>query len=235
MNLILSSDLALLIQGVAGIKLVEHSTNLNPMLYRYINLGVRCFALVMLLAIVGFSMAQPVWAGRAVFNQTPEQIDRTFGRYWTKLTQRDGDGKVYTYSPARFRAAFPNYPASRFVMIYRDGRVQSVQFLPYPTIAAAKAQEGPILSEQQIETEQMEAKVFEAVLGYRPAIYKPLHQITGVWPRYTTCLGDGVASQYALLVHSEMLTSGFTLFYDKQCEPPYDKIKLTIERGPSGG
>jgi hypothetical protein len=199
--------------------------------------GRTLVALALLVALTVLP-AHAAFAGRAVFNQTPETIDSAFGRYWTKLTQTDGEGKTYvtySYSPNQLRRRFPNYPASQFTMVYRDNRVQSVQWLPYQTAANASNGVLPSLSAEDVVSSQMEAKFFEYLLGYRPSIYKPLYEESGVVYSYLNCLGDGVASSYAVSAHANGLISGIILNYDRRCEPPYERIELTRGRGPSGG
>jgi len=46
--------------------------------------------------------------GRYVLNQTPQTIERYFGRYWTRLTlTENGVTRVtYTYSPRRLQQVF---------------------------------------------------------------------------------------------------------------------------------
>jgi hypothetical protein len=183
-------------------------------------------ALVILPAII--LPANSALAGQAVFNQTPETMDKAFGRYWTKLTQ-EYDGKpyvTYTYSPNKLRRRLPGYPASEFTMIYRDNRVQSVTFRPYKTAEDAKKQYDPLIQQEEVISSKMEEKLFEYLFGYRPSIYKPLYEEAGTAYSYTNCLGDGVASSYAV-AHSTYLISGITLNYDQACEPPYERIKLT--------
>jgi hypothetical protein len=80
----------------------------------------------------------------------------------------------------------------------------------------------------------MEAKLYEAIFGYRPPIYKPLYLNYGSFYSYINCLGDGVASSYSVLL-GERLDGGISLTYNPACEPPYDRIKYTEEKGPSGG
>jgi hypothetical protein len=45
---------------------------------------------------------------------------------------------------------------------------------------------------------------------------------------------NGVASNYGL-AFSSRLVIGISFSYKKDCEPPYDKIEYTEEKGASGG
>ncbi len=175
-------------------------------------------------------------AGRYVLNQTPATIEKQFGRYWTKLTQKDSEGKVfvtYWYSPAKLRRLFPDRPKTQLMMIYVDDRVHSVRIQPYKTSDEVK-DDSTELDFETVQKLQMEARYFEAIFGYRPPTYKPLYLNYGSFYSYTNCLGNGVASNYSFHFGSR-LVNGIYLSYKKACEPPYDQIKFTEEKGPSGG
>ncbi len=180
--------------------------------------------------------SQPALAGRYVLNQRPATIERSFGRYWTKLTQTNEQGKkfvTYTYSPALLRRFFPDRPFISFSMVYVNDRVQSITMRPYKT-AQEQRNDNIQVTSNTVTDERMEAKLFEAIFGYRPPIYKPLYLNYGSFYSYINCLGDGVASSYSVL-QGERLTDGITLTYNPLCEPPYTRIKYTEEKGPSGG
>jgi hypothetical protein len=185
---------------------------------------------VMVLGLVGHLWASPAGA-RPVFNQSPAAMDRTFGRYWTKLTQRDSEGLyvTYIYSPAKLRQLFPGYTVTRFSLFYRNNQVRSAN------VALLDKSGGELILERdQIMSEKLEAKLFEGVLGYAAPTYKPLLEVTGVWPYYRNCLGDGVVSEYGQSAHTSIL-EGLTLAYEARCVRPYDKIQLQVGKGPSGG
>lgn len=87
------------------------------------------------LLVMGLNV-QPALAGRYVLNQNPTTIERSFGHYWTKLTQTDGKGEksiTYTYSPAPLQHFFPDRPFATLSMTYVNGRVHSVTMRPYRT------------------------------------------------------------------------------------------------------
>jgi hypothetical protein len=174
--------------------------------------------------------------GRYVLNQTPATIEKSFGRYWTKLTQKGSDGKIYVtywYSPAKLRRLFPDRPETKLMMIYVDDRVQSVQIIPYKT--PQEVGDGSVKMDSSIfPSLKMEERYFEAIFGYKAPIYKPLYLSYGSFYSYQNCLGNGVRSSYAFHF-GERLISGISFAYDKTCEPPYDQIKFTEEKGPSGG
>jgi hypothetical protein len=205
----------------------------------WIRLRFRCrfgWAIAIALLLVTGINAQPVLAGRYVLNQSPAAIERSFGRYWTKLTQTNQNGEkfvTYTYSPAQLRRFFSDRPFLSLSMTFVNDRVHSVTMQPYKT-AEEKRKDYIKLDSDVVIDQAMEAKLFEAIFGYRPSIYKPLHLTTGSIYEYTNCLGDGVASSYSINL-GERLTDGITLAYKPVCEPPYDRIKFTQSKGPSGG
>jgi hypothetical protein len=184
----------------------------------------------------GLFVPESAAAGRYVLNQTPATIDKIFGRYWTKLTRKGSDGKMYVtywYSPAKLRRLFPDRPETQLMMVYVDDRVQSVQIIPYKT--PQEVADGIIIMDSSIfPSLKMEERYFEAIFGYKAPTYKPLYLSYGSFYSYQNCLGNGVISSYAFHF-GERLTSGISFGYDKACEPPYDQIKFTESKGPSGG
>jgi hypothetical protein len=175
-------------------------------------------------------------SGRYVLNQSPATIEKSFGRYWTKLTRKNEAGKVfvtYWYSPAKLRRLFPDRPATMLSMTYVDGRVQSIEIRPYKT--PQDVSEGSTLMTSEILNNlKMEERYFEAVFGYQPPINKPLYLNYGSFYSYQNCLGDGIVSAYTFHFN-ERLVSGISFGYNQVCEPPYDQIKFMEEKGPSGG
>jgi hypothetical protein len=117
----------------------------------------------------------------------------------------------------------------RFSLLYRNNQVRSASI-----DLAEKSGEELKIAPSRITSEKLEAKFFEGVLGYRTPTYKPLLEVTGVWPYYRNCLGDGVAAEYSQSAHTEIF-GGLTLIYDARCVRPYDKIQLQVSKGPSGG
>jgi hypothetical protein len=181
--------------------------------------------------VLPIAIAQPAAAGRYVLDQTPATIEKSFGRYWTKLTRPIG--VTYTYSPAPLRKLFPAYPFATLSMFYVNGKVQRITTELYRT-AQEKAAGEIKMESKTVIAQALEAKMFEAIFGYRPPIYKPLHLNYGLWNIYTNCLGNGVDSTYGVLWGDRFL-DGISMTYNPACEPPYERIKYTEEQGPSGG
>jgi hypothetical protein len=135
---------------------------------------------------------EPAAAGRYVLNQTPATIEKYFGRYWTKLTQTDSNGKTtvtYWYSPAKLRRLFPDRAKTTLSMIYIDNRVQSIEIKPYKNTNEIENY-GAEIDAETIQNLQMQERYFEAIFGYRPPTYKPLYLSYGSLYSYTNCLGN---------------------------------------------
>lgn len=67
---------------------------------------------------------------RTIFNQSPETIERYFGRYWTRLTTKDSKGNTiiaYTYNPAKFQRIFPESAGVQFTIIFENQRARSIE------------------------------------------------------------------------------------------------------------
>ncbi|MBW4538984.1 MAG: hypothetical protein KME43_07525 [Myxacorys chilensis ATA2-1-KO14] len=185
--------------------------------------------------VLPIAIAQPAAAGRYVLNQTPATIEKSFGRYWTKLTRKvEKDTYVtYTYSPAPLRKLFPAYSFATLSMLYVNGKVQRITMQPYRT-AQEKAADEIKMESKTVIAQALEAKLFEVIFGYRPPIYKPLHLSYGIDYIYTNCLGDGVDSTYSI-IRGDRFNGGISMTYNSACEPPYDRIKYTEDQGPIGG
>ncbi len=190
----------------------------------------RSIVSVMLLGLLGTFWAGPA-AARPVFNQSPETMDRAFGRYWTKLTKHDAQGVyvTYTYSPAKLRPLFPGYTVTSFSLFYRNNQVLTAN-----VVLTEKSGEDLKIGRDRMVSEKLQAKLFEGVLGYAAPTYKPLLEVTGVSPYYSDCLGDGVVAEYGQPTNNEIIT-GLRLVYEARCVRPYDKIQLQVEKGISGG
>jgi hypothetical protein len=183
-----------------------------------------------LFTFLGFTAIAPAIAGRPVFNQPRSTIEQYFGKPWTKLTifiNGDRNDKIvrYTYSPARLRRKFPEFPQATLMVSYRDDRAQSVSLVPNsPIMKGLTIDSDAIVIEKEIE-----ARFFKFVLDYNPGLYKPLHFVgSNAGLSYVNCLGDGVASDYDFntLNQAAELTY-FSLSYTRSCSRPYDKIIFT--------
>jgi hypothetical protein len=151
----------------------------------------------------------PAVAGRYVLNQTPQTIERYFGRYWTRLTTTDANGNTlitYTYSPRPLQRLFSGTENSTFKVNFINNRAQEILLDNMLTL----------------DFDGSDAvRFFEYVFGYRPpeSQYRELgieNTMTG-YGEYVACLGDGVLTRY------NTTGAGYTFFvrlsYDQRCEP----------------
>jgi hypothetical protein len=152
-------------------------------------------------------IGSPALAGRLVLNQTPQTIERYFGRYWTRLTTSDANGNTvitYTYSPRQVRRLFSGTENSTFSIIFVNNRSQTVRLDNMETL--------DFYSEEA-------AQFFEYIFGYQPPRQESLglvNTMTG-YGEYEFCLGNGVETRF------NSTGSGHTwfvsLYYSQRCEP----------------
>lgn len=153
--------------------------------------------------------ARPAIAGRYVLNQTPQTIERYFGRYWTRLTTTDTNGnmvRTYTYSPYALRRLFSGTQNSTFEVRFINNRAQQISL---------RNMESPDFDLSD------SARFFEYVFQYKPSQsqYRELglENVMEGYGEYVACLGDGVISRYN--GSGAGLTFFVTLSYDLRCEP----------------
>lgn len=163
------------------------------------------------------SVADPSQAaGRYVLNQSPQTIERYFGRYWTRLTlTENGVTRItYTYSPAGLRRVFPTDQIDRFAITFAENRSQQVS----ASITGGLGTNGFTYDRAAA------FRLYEYIFGYRPPIWqflssKPTGNETIHDDEY--CLGDGVATAFTVGGADQNVFGGvFTLHYDTRCEPP---------------
>ncbi|MDX2217174.1 MAG: hypothetical protein SFY66_28160 [Oculatellaceae cyanobacterium bins.114] len=148
-------------------------------------------------------------AGRYVLDQTPQTVERYFGRYWTRLTTTNTSGNTvvtYTYSPRPLQRLFTGTENSTFKVVFVDNRAQQI------TLENMWTHDFDISDA---------ARFFEYVFGYSPpqSEYRELgieNTFTG-YGEYVTCLGDGVLARYNDT--GANITFFVTLSYDQRCEP----------------
>ncbi len=155
----------------------------------------------------------PALAGRYVLNQTPQTIERHFGRYNTKKT--NGEQVTYTYAPKSFRRLFPQFPKSNFSITFVNNQAKYINlnfngdFFKYP---------GSYNYDKPEAT-----KFYNYIFGYQPPIWKELSAQFGGNETvyfYEYCLGDGVATSFERYGYKQF-TDSATLSYNNRCEPPY--------------
>jgi hypothetical protein len=160
--------------------------------------------------------AQAQAAGRYVLNQSPQTIERYFGRYWTRLTLT-GNGVTrvtYTYSPAGLRRVFPKNQINQFSITFVENRAQQI---------SAIITDG--LDPKGFTFDRAAAfRLYEYIFGYRPPMWqflssRPTGNETIHDDEY--CLGDGVVTAFTVGgTDQNVYGSVFTLHYDTRCAPP---------------
>jgi hypothetical protein len=156
--------------------------------------------------------------GRYILNQTPQTIERYFGRYWTRLTRTEnGVTRVtYTYSPAALQRIFPNTQISSFAITFINNRAQQISL----NISGAPDPESFTYGRAEA------SRLYEYIFGYRPSIWQQISsEFTGneTIYDYEYCLGDGVATRFTLAGWRQFLQNDAELYYSDRCEPPYNR------------
>ncbi len=153
-------------------------------------------------------LAEPVWAGRPIFNATPQTIERYFGRYQTRLTT--SAGVTYTYSPQEIRQLFPQFQQTNWSITFVNNRAKFINLDVNPNENADDFTYG-----------QNEAsKFFQYVFGYQPPTWQEQsRQFTGneTIYEYEYCLGDGVATSFMQMGYKQF-ADFIQLYYNPQCE-----------------
>lgn len=164
------------------------------------------------LALSGLALASllsnSAWAGQPVLNQTPQTIERTFGRYQTRLTT--SDGVTYTYSATQLRQLFPQFPKTEWSITFVNNRAK------YINLNVAANPNADDFTYDQPEA----AKFFQYVFGYQPPTWQELStKFTGNTTiyDYEYCLGDGIATSFTRMGYKQF-ADFIQLYYDPQCE-----------------
>ncbi len=164
------------------------------------------------LALSGLALASllsnSAWAGQPVLNQTPQTIERTFGRYQTRLTT--SDGVTYTYSATQLRQLFPQFPKTEWSITFVNNRAK------YINLNVAANPNADDFTYDQPEA----AKFFQYVFGYQPPTWQELStKFTGntTIHDYEYCLGDGIATSFTRMGYKQF-ADFIQLYYDPRCE-----------------
>ncbi|MEM9090616.1 MAG: hypothetical protein AAGC93_17935 [Cyanobacteria bacterium P01_F01_bin.53] len=161
------------------------------------------------LAILGLStflvtgmQSSAVSSERSIFGESPTDIERYFGQYWTRLTLGHAEGDLnvtYTYSPGRIRSFFNNAEDLRL----------SVGFINDQAVSVRIHQDGAGFN---IPSERFEPSdhsmnifddVFESIFGYRPPVTSPVYRqilqpgsLQGTLHTITYCISEKIAMSY---------------------------------------
>lgn len=154
----------------------------------------------------------PAIAGRAILNQTPQTIQKYFGKPLSKSVKNNGIN--HTYSNSKIRRLFPDFADSKFSIIFVNNKAK---YIILNMSSNKNADDFTYDSEQA-------SKFYEYIFGYKPPIWKQLSaKFTGneTIYDYVYCLGDGVATSFTLGGYKQFLLGDAILYYDNHCEPPY--------------
>ncbi|MFN6568609.1 hypothetical protein [Dendronalium sp. ChiSLP03b] len=168
---------------------------------------------------IGFLLVSTIfvpaaWAGRYVLNQTPQTIERYFGRYVTKTKS---DRFIYTYNPKSFRRLFPQFPKSNFSITFVNNQAKHISL----NFNADFERYSGDQNYGQVEA----TKFYNYIFGYQPLIWQELSAKFGGNETvyfYEYCLGDGVATSFDRYGYKQF-TDSATLSYDARCDPPYNR------------
>jgi hypothetical protein len=160
------------------------------------------------LLMSGAILAPSALAGRYVLNQTPQTIQRYFGRPWTiKTSSTNPQEKQITYSPAGIRRLFPTFPRQgQFGMTFVNNRVTDIWLKPNTP------EDGDFSFDPR--------RFFNYIFGYQPPTWKLLKYPGGHegFADYEACLGDGVLIHY---MEYRLGANNISMVYNPTCEPPY--------------
>jgi hypothetical protein len=151
-------------------------------------------------------------AGRYVLDQSPQTVQRYFGR--PIVTDLAGSNRfaeiTYRYSPVGVKRVLPKLPKGATLQIgFVNQRVQSLWL-------DANANENESFSYGRAEA----STFFTYIFGYKPPLWQPIALPNGGGGHegfidYKACLGDGVATTYMSYRLGE---DNIRLFYDPLCE-----------------
>lgn len=179
---------------------------------KYYHLSQSCIQLTVGFLLINSIFNPPALAGRYVLNQTPQTIERYFGRYLKKQTS---DEKViYTYAPKSFRRLFTQFPKSNFSIIFVNNQAQSIN-LNFNS-------DFDKYSGTYNYNQESAAKFYKYIFGYQPPVWQELTaKFSGneTIYFYKYCLGDGVATSFERYGYKQF-TDSATLAYNTRCESP---------------
>ena len=151
-------------------------------------------------------------AGRAIFNQTPQTLQKYFGKPLSKVIKNDSI--TYTYSNQQLHRLFPEFGDSQFSIMFIQNQAKYIIL----NMSTNKNADDFTYDGKQA------SKFYEYIFGYKPPIWQEIaHKFTGneTIYQYTYCLGDGVATNFILGGYKQFLLGEVILYYDNRCEPPY--------------
>jgi hypothetical protein len=162
--------------------------------------------------------APSVLAGRCVFNQTPETIQRYFGKPLKVEASHDSQGQFYTYPIAQLRQVLPGLPeGATFGMTFTDNRVSDIWLFVNAMLEETSASEGP----EPFSFGQAEAfKLYRYIFGDSPPLWKEVELPFGGgghegFINHKFCFGDGVSITFITYILGQ---EDIRIFSDPICE-----------------
>lgn len=174
-----------------------------------------CVTASLISATVLLSTLPAIAAPRPVLNQSPQTIERYFGRPFSRLT-RSSEGKTYRtfqYNPRGLRTLFPEAKDLRFYVGFVNDRAEQVML----TSGNANISGYPDRAD----------RFFQSVFGYLPSKQSPIYGKSLTDPTTNTgsllvnsfCLANGIATSHEY--HSVPdVTLQALLFADNRCKTP---------------
>lgn len=176
------------------------------------NAAIAAATLATLLCLIPMSPA--LAGGRYVINQTPETLQRYFGRPIRIQTGQTADQKIYTYSATKLRRVLPRLnQRSEFGVTFNANRAATVWLNVNPVVPADYFSFG----------KKEAIRFYNYVFAYEPPLWKrvPLPNGGGGHEGFSEnkfCFGDGVATTFISFSGGD---ESIQLVYDPLCEPPY--------------
>jgi hypothetical protein len=167
---------------------------------------------ILLLSCIFCIFAAPAWAGRYVLNQSPQTIQRYFGRpigVVPDSQSRSGEN-TYRYNSSGIRRVLPQLPKrATFQIGFVNNRAQSIWL-------DANADENESFNYDR----EAARRFFNYIFGYNPPEWRKVELPNGGgghegFLEHKYCLGDGVATGY---ISYRLGEESISLYYDSVCE-----------------
>ena len=175
------------------------------------NLSIKAGLIICLGGLAWSTFTPSVLAGRYVLNQTPQTIQKYFGKPLKVEATNNPNQQIYTYSVIPLRQVLPSLPkGATFGMTFVNNRVSDIW------LSANATPPNETFSFGQPQA----FKLYRYLFGYNPPLWKKIDLPFGggghegfVDNKY--CLGDGVGTTFMSYMLGE---ENIRLFYDPICE-----------------
>jgi hypothetical protein len=168
--------------------------------------------------LFGFSLAPSVLAERYVLDQTPETIQRYFGKPLKVEVSNDSQRKFYTYSISKLRQVLPSLPeGATFGMTLSNNRVSDIWLFVNAISEETSASEEP----ESFSFGQPEAfKLYRYIFADNPPLWKEIELPFGGGGHegfidHKFCFGDSVVITFITYMLGQ---ENIRIFYDPICK-----------------